>query len=140
MVGLGLFLYIGGGFFLLEIILYGIYFVNMDIYIYFCFMDTGLIKFIEYYKDSIDNDKYTYVFDISCEKVSFNGSSFFRSRDPFGIKSTIRLDKEDLDYLYNKYYPKYKEVIIKRDEELKVQKEQEIKELENKLNKLKNDK
>lgn len=52
---------------------------------------------------------------------------------------TIMLDQEDLDYLYKKYLPAYKVVVEEELKEANEKKQQEIAELEQKLDKLKNE-
>ncbi len=107
-------------------------------------MDTGLIKFFESFENRDMLESKTIKFRVSTYEVykTIPGMHFFDFSRTYGNTDirTIELDKEDLNYLYNKYYPKYKEEVIKRDEELKLQKEKEIKLLEDKLNKLKNEK
>jgi hypothetical protein len=107
-------------------------------------MDTGLIKFVESYleKDELYEKRYSIYFKRVLSEKARNQKMFYFPREAMfnNGEYCITLDQEDLDYLMDKYYLKYKEEVIKRDEELKVKKEKEIKELEDKLNRLRNEK
>ena len=98
----------------------------------------SLIDFIEAYQSR--NTEYNYnVFTLhytTRDKNELRFIPFFGTRLD---RTTINLDEEDLKYLYDKYFPEYEKHIIERNNEIKERKLKEIKELEEQLNKLKNE-
>jgi hypothetical protein len=97
----------------------------------------SLIQFIEDYKNR--NKEYTYnIFTVNVTQ---------RYRDTFTLPTfghrddyqTITLDEEDLKYLYDKYYRDYQINCNQRAKEKSERKRKEIEELEEQLNKLKNE-
>jgi hypothetical protein len=97
----------------------------------------GIKNFVEYYKEM--NKKEEGVTINFCVSVGrFDEDLWMRPID-FATLETIRLDQEDLDYLYNKYLPAYKTAVEEELKETNERKQQEITELEQKLDKLKNE-
>lgn len=99
----------------------------------------NLIDFIEAYQNR--NTEFSYnVFTLHYTPRDKNPSSWFFP--PLGTRmdrTTINLDEEDLKYLYDKYFPEYEKNIKERNNEIKERKLKEIKELEEQLNRLKNE-
>jgi len=95
----------------------------------------GLIQFIEKYLNR-DDDYSTNVFRVNIENQSKTQGLWIRDWN-YRTLETIRLDEEDLTYLYNKYFPLYdgeKEKERKKAEDRRLK---EIKELKSKIEKLK---
>ena len=95
----------------------------------------NLIEFIEAYKKR-DTEFYYNVFTVNY--ITREKNNWYL---PFGRedKITIGLDEDDLKYLYDKYYKDYQININERSKEIFKRKQKEIKELEEQLNKLKNE-
>lgn len=81
-----------------------------------------IVKFIEAYLDR-NTKEYVNVFRVTIEK-NYLGPNVVRDIYNMSVDS-ISLDKEDLEYLYNKYSKQYKEI-----------KQQEIIDIQNKINNL----
>ena len=96
---------------------------------------TGIIRFIEDYL-SRDSGHSMNVFRVNIDRASKGGGIYLRDLNHHTVE-TITLDEEDLKYLYDKYLPLYypiKEEERKKQEEYK---QRQIKELEDKIAKLK---
>ena len=95
-----------------------------------------LIEFIEAYKKR-DTEFYYNVFTVNY--ITREKNNWYL---PFGRedKITIKLDEEDLKYLYDKYFRDYQINCNERAKERGERKRKEIKELEEQLNRLKNEK
>lgn len=95
----------------------------------------NVIKFIEeYLKKPCEYSKN--VFTINCESISVGNDIWM----PIGRHDypVIALDDEDLKYLYNKYLPFYHEQKLIETNAIQERKSKEIKDLQDKINKIKN--
>lgn len=94
----------------------------------------GLIKFIEKYLNRY-GEYSTNIFTVNVDSLN-KGNGFWLRDFNYHTLETITLDDEDLEYLYNKYYPLYdveKEKERLKDEEYK---QKEIKKLQDKIKSL----
>lgn len=97
----------------------------------------SLIQFIEDYKNRDEKFQYN-IFTINVTR-RYRDTFIFPTLGYRDDYPTIKLDEEDLKYLYTKYYLEYKKNIEEKDKEVIERKRKEIKELEKQLNKLKNE-
>ncbi len=98
-------------------------------------VDHRLISFIEAYNNKDTSSTYN-IFSVNYITRVKDSFHFGFGREDI---ITITLDNQDLKYLFDKYHPKYAESIAARQEKLKKKREEEIKELEDKINKLRNE-
>lgn len=90
-----------------------------------------IIRFIEQYESG------EYYFRVASDVKYYGGDYPLLIYNQTPYIHNIFLDKEDLDYLYNKYLPLYKQAKEKELLEKKLEKQKKIHELEVELKKLK---
>lgn len=97
----------------------------------------GLIDFIEKYLNR-EQEYSRNIFRVNVDSVSKGGGGLWLRDINYRTFETITLDDDDLQYLYNKYYPLYddeKEKDRLKKEEYRLK---EIKKLQDKIEKLQN--